>query len=1246
MSVIKQRKSLRILMIAAIVAVICFIVLASLPVYAAPSVRYWVLDSGTTSATTNWSYTSGGAGGDPVPDAETTIYFDAASFTGGGKVVTVDAPLVCASMIFTDATDAPDLKMTDTLTVGGDVTFLAGVTVSGAAAIIITGTGNFDGAGITFPELQLNGSAHTINGANTFTTLTRTGTAADTTLTLAANQITTNLTLAGNSIHNRLTVNSSAAAQRTITSAVNTFSNVDFQYSKGAGVGSWDVSAIAGGSVDLGNNTDITFSYERYWVGAGGTWDDPLNHWAFTTGGTPDTAFLPSAIFNVTFDANSGFALGNNSVTAPTGSACNSMTWNGAPANPIFTFGATFYLYGSWELQIGMSVRTNGYNGITFHMAGSGVNTIKTNGASIDISVDNSSGQGTINFDGSGSWTLLDDFAITATVNTHPNHINVSGGTLSLDSYSLSITESLFKTDSFTLSSVGVLNLNTGNIIVPIFSQTGGTLNGNTGTITVTSYSCTGGTVTIGTAVITDTGDFGGGGKTYHTVNLTGITSIITGSNTFTTLTRTGTATQTDSLTLTAGTTQTVSGTFTATGNSATNRLMVMSSAASTATINAAVTAVTNTDFYYITGAGLGDWDISAVAGESVEFGTCVGITFTYAYDATRDMYWYGDTGTWGGGITSANCYHWSTTSGGVAGAKRLPMPTSTNSVFFDAASFTLANQAVSIQNQTVYCNDITWTGALNNPQFVLSSTYYGGRADLSIYGSLTFITNMTIPSCNTFWTYNCSISFLGTTGGNITLADRLEVFDLGEATLSIVFNGTGTWTFADDFKIYNGLGFGGAPYTVTLTQGTIVTGNNAVVCGNFASSNANIRTLTLGSSAFTCNKWDITTTTNLTFTANTATINCSGNFAGGSLAYGGTVNITGASTISGNNTITTLNITSAATLSGNSTITTATLSGTGTVSITGSNSFTTLNINRTAGAKIIHFTTGTNQTVSLLDDTGTGTAVLTLDSSAAGNTWTITDTSGVNVLDYLTLQDSIATGGATFFAGIHSTDTPVNTGWLFSYTVPDNGDPLILSRNDVNSYSDYYKITVNGLEELWYQPSAIISGTTILDKDSTQDGTITFGTNATDVTATWESLTYDTGMPTTLAGNPEGNQQGIAPPVGGSAYNTPTPTVATNFLTGVFTVFNQISMITPDGLNNGTYAVPVYFFWLTLFTLIIFGGMVLSLKYLPNQLIGAIAEIGLSILAYRMGIYPFAAILIIVVCSISIIIWERKTQV
>lgn len=57
----------------------------------------------------------------------------------------------------------------------------------------------------------------------------------------------------------------------------------------------------------------------------------------------------------------------------------------------------------------------------------------------------------------------------------------------------------------------------------------------------------------------------------------------------------------------------------------------------------------------------------------------------------------------------------------------------------------------------------------------------------------------------------------------------------------------------------------------------------------------------------------------------------------------------------------------------------------------------------------------------------------MTVQSSSAGSPATISKPSGIVSCDYLSLKDSTATGGATFYAGSNSTNISGNTGWLFN---------------------------------------------------------------------------------------------------------------------------------------------------------------------------------------------------------------------
>jgi hypothetical protein len=56
----------------------------------------------------------------------------------------------------------------------------------------------------------------------------------------------------------------------------------------------------------------------------------------------------------------------------------------------------------------------------------------------------------------------------------------------------------------------------------------------------------------------------------------------------------------------------------------------------------------------------------------------------------------------------------------------------------------------------------------------------------------------------------------------------------------------------------------------------------------------------------------------------------------------------------------------------------------------------------------------------------------LTLSSSSAGSAATLSSASGNKLSDRLLIQDSTATGGATWYAGSHSINVSNNTGWIF----------------------------------------------------------------------------------------------------------------------------------------------------------------------------------------------------------------------
>ena len=220
------------------------------------------------------------------------------------------------------------------------------------------------------------------------------------------------------------------------------------------------------------------------------------------------------------------------------------------------------------------------------------------------------------------------------------------------------------------------------------------------------------------------------------------------------------------------------------------------------------------------------------------------------------NRYWVGGTGNW-----DATTTNWSTTSGGAGGAS---VPTLDDDVFFNSASNATA-YIVTLLTAPV-CRSVTIAGpAAGNITIAGSETW-------SIYGS------MTLAATGVTWTNTSTINFRATTTGWTVTTNGVSLNN------GIIFNGAGGgWTLGSALTNTSTSG-------VTLTQGSFVTANfNLTITGGFSSTGALTRSLTLGSSAISCEAWNALGATNLTLNAGTSTITLTGTvgtFNGGGLTY------------------------------------------------------------------------------------------------------------------------------------------------------------------------------------------------------------------------------------------------------------------------------------------------------------------------------------------------------------------------
>jgi len=238
------------------------------------------------------------------------------------------------------------------------------------------------------------------------------------------------------------------------------------------------------------------------------------------------------------------------------------------------------------------------------------------------------------------------------------------------------------------------------------------------------------------------------------------------------------------------------------------------------------------------------------------------------------------------------------------------------------------------------------------------------------------------------------------TAGANTVTFARTGTVTSNGKTLDfpVTINGAGiTTTIGDTLSI-------GTTRNLSLAQGTLNFNNQNASLGTFTSNVAFTRVLTLGSGTITVNGsgTDAWVNVGATVTANTATIRMTSasakRFAGGGSTWHVLENAgAGALTISNNNTFTT--------------------------------------ISNSVQPATFTFTAGTTQTVTNFNVNGTAGNLVTIQSSTAGTQATLSKASGIVSVNYCSLKDSNATGGASWYAetALGNVDAGNNTGWLFA---------------------------------------------------------------------------------------------------------------------------------------------------------------------------------------------------------------------
>jgi hypothetical protein len=565
------------------------------------------------------------------------------------------------------------------------------------------------------------------------------------------------------------------------------------------------------------------------------------------------------------------------------------------------------------------------------------------------------------------------------------------------------------------------------------------TLTLGSSTITVsgtgTSWNCsnvTNLTLNSNTSTIILSGNgatFQGGGQTWNNLSSTGTgTTTIAGANTFNDLTRTVAAGVNGGLAIQGSTV--INGVFTVTGaasGTAMGRIVLAPTIVGAATqrditVNGSY-SFTNVDFHYINalGSATRPW-----TGTSI--GDALGNS-NITFDASRTLYWVGSAGNW----TTLN--RWSLSSGG-ASASTAPLPQ--DDCYIDSNSGVGAGQTFNTGLRLMGRN-VSFAGVPNNPTFSF------GGFNPAVTGSFAWGAGMTVTNSST-----ANLGLIGTGSHTLTMNGVTHPTNFAVG-LSQVGPG-GTYTLQDDMDI------GIAAYT--LSAGALDANGFDLTMFAFFCSSSNTRTVNMGSGTWTLTGtgvvWNVSNTVGYTLIGSSATV---------------LVTDTSATLKTFEHRQTTQKLGYLEFSAG----------GGGNVLFGPSGYYGTLVLG--ANKTYLINTSGSGLKTDDFRAKGTAGNLVTIQSATGGvaspgTPATLTQASGYVVGQYLSIRDSNATGGATWFAGAQSTNVSGNSGWIFT-------DPAITLTDSITASDSTAKSSGKALGDTATASDAISKLAGVIRADS-----------------------------------------------------------------------------------------------------------------------------------------------------------------
>lgn len=366
------------------------------------------------------------------------------------------------------------------------------------------------------------------------------------------------------------------------------------------------------------------------------------------------------------------------------------------------------------------------------------------------------------------------------------------------------------------------------------------------------------------------------------------------------------------------------------------------------------------------------------------------------------DYFWIGGSGNW------SDLSHWATESGGTV--NHAQAPTSNDDVFFDANSFTDANQQVSFNLDNVFFRNMNWTGIPLNTRLIGSSD-----TQLNCFGAFNLDDNVA-------FNFDGTLVFTGE-GNSKTIHSSGN--RLGKI---VMFNGVGEWLLTDELLVDS---------VLNISQGLIDLNDQTIEIPYLEIQGSANKTLRLRNSLIEitgefvdfnpdcCEGLDIVSakinTDNLNIEPGNSTVRYSA--------------MRPEIRFEGNGTIEFWNVETSQTDSRlrfssdfyNPTINYNQLSFAGSAEISGQHNSTSLNL---SPSKIYIFQSGLNYRFDNITASGSCAQNIGISTDQAGVQSTFTASSDVN-LSFVTLRD-IRGDGAGFSAD-NSTDLGNNDNWVFT---------------------------------------------------------------------------------------------------------------------------------------------------------------------------------------------------------------------